>query len=496
MYKREFTKFKWTQVLASLVVMVTMMLGMQVMASAEGWVQKADMPTARYGLEAEEVGGKIYAIGGIDTGEKSTVEEYVPATDTWNSKADMPTARWYLATAESNGKIYAMGGRVQGTSALSVVEEYNPTTNAWTTKTNMPTGREHLMAIGVNGKIYAMGGHGTSTLYNKVEEYDPITNTWNTNKAVMMKAVYGAGIVKYNDKIYVIGGSEQWENPTGMVQEYDPMTDTWISKTPMPTARYMLKTKVIGNKIYAIGGYNGSNVRTKIVERYNLDTNNWETLSTSDLPIGLVYFAAAECNNKIYAFAGNDAGGKATYEYTTPETIPSAPINLSATLNASSKADLSWTASEGATSYNVKRATTSGGTYTTIATEVEATTYTDTTVIAGNTYYYVVTAVNIAGESTNSNEASITIPVPQPQDEFTGDHAIITITMTSGLEKEYDLAIADIRDFMDWYNDRASGTGKAYYMVSKNFNVGPFKNRLDYIVFDKIQNFEICDYDR
>ena len=61
-----------------------------------------------------------------------------------------------------------------------------------------------------------------------------------------------------------------------------------------------------------------------------------------------------------------------------------------------------------ATSYNVKRSTTDGGPYTTIASGVTTTSYTNTGLTNGTTYYYVVSAVNSVGESGNSNQASAT----------------------------------------------------------------------------------------
>ena len=68
--------------------------------------------------------------------------------------------------------------------------------------------------------------------------------------------------------------------------------------------------------------------------------------------------------------------------------------------------DLSWNAATFATSYNVKRATVSGGPYTTIATNVTTTSLSDSGLTAGSTYYYVVTAVNTVGESGNSSLVS------------------------------------------------------------------------------------------
>src|SRR5581483_6659388 len=93
-------------------------------------------------------------------------------------------------------------------------------------------------------------------------------------------------------------------------------------------------------------------------------------------------------------------------------TAPPAPTGLIATATSTSQIDLSWTASSGATGYNVKRATISGGPYTTISTGVTTTSYSDTGLDSSTVYYYVVTATNSVGcESGNSPEAGA-IPLP------------------------------------------------------------------------------------
>jgi hypothetical protein len=83
----------------------------------------------------------------------------------------------------------------------------------------------------------------------------------------------------------------------------------------------------------------------------------------------------------------------------------SGPTGLSARI-AAKKISLSWNALANASSYNIKRATTSGGPYTTIRTGQTTTSYTDGSVVSG-TYYYVVSAIKAGAETLNSAEASI-----------------------------------------------------------------------------------------
>ena len=73
-------------------------------------------------------------------------------------------------------------------------------------------------------------------------------------------------------------------------------------------------------------------------------------------------------------------------------------------------ASLTWSASTGATSYNVKRATVSGGAYSTVG-STTTNSYSDSGLTNGTTYYYVVTAVRGGAETANSNQVAST---PEP----------------------------------------------------------------------------------
>ncbi len=147
--------------------------------------------------------------------------------------------------------------------------------------------------------------------------------------------------------------------------------------------------------------------------------------TTSDTDSGLTngtnYFYVVSALNS----AGESANSsQVSATPVAPATPPAAPTGLQATAG-NTQVSLVWSASGGATSYHVKRSTTSGGPYTQVAAPT-TTSDSDTGLTNGTTYFYVVSALNAAGESANSSQASAT-PV--------GATANVTITVNPAISK-------------------------------------------------------------
>jgi fibronectin type 3 domain-containing protein len=121
---------------------------------------------------------------------------------------------------------------------------------------------------------------------------------------------------------------------------------------------------------------------------------------------GTKYYYVVSAYNS-YGTSANSAEVNATPVAPPP---PSAPTGLVATAG-NAQVMLTWTASTGATSYNLKRSTTNGGPYATVSSPT-VTNYTDNGLANGTTYYYVVTAVDSSGESVPSSQASATPVAP------------------------------------------------------------------------------------
>jgi Putative Ig domain len=158
-------------------------------------------------------------------------------------------------------------------------------------------------------------------------------------------------------------------------------------------------------------GLVGSSYSTTLAATGGTTPYSWD-ISSGALPAGLTLSSAG-------TISGTPTGA-GTFSITVKVTdsgspATSASANLSVTIAAASySAALSWTASASSdvTGYNVYRSTVSGGGYTKINPSlVSGSAYTDSSVVSGQTYYYVTTAVDSSGaESLNSNQAQAIIP--------------------------------------------------------------------------------------
>lgn len=204
-----------------------------------------------------------------------------------------------------------------------------------------------------------------------------------------------------------------------------------------------------------------------------LDTpDDAKYLDTSAVP-GRTYY---------YIVTVVDMGGKEKQSAIKSITCDCARPVVSITTNASSgKPSLKWNTVDGATKYEVYRATSKNGTYTKMYTTT-STSYTNSSAVAGTTYYYKVKA--ICGKSSYGNSAysvvkSITCDCARPTvtvkcNENTGK-PVLSWKAVDGASKYYIYRSTDGgKTYKYWdstsktsYTNSGAEAGKTYYYKVK-----------------------------
>ncbi|MCU0791271.1 MAG: hypothetical protein MUE42_00090 [Opitutaceae bacterium] len=180
--------------------------------------------------------------------------------------------------------------------------------------------------------------------------------------------------------------------------------------TSLPAAATDLAA-VAGNGQVALSWTAASAVSSYHVRRSVVAGGPYETIARD--VAGSTYLDTSVTNGVTYHYVvtsvGSTAGTDSTEVSATPNLpAPAAPTNLVA-IGRDGAVDLSWNAAATATTYTVRRATTAGGPYDDISVGVvSGTSYTDSSVTNGTTYYYVVAGVAGTSVGPNSNQASAT----------------------------------------------------------------------------------------
>lgn len=239
----------------------------------------------------------------------------VTSTGKWHSvvpASGAPTARHEAAYVQAGNKFYLLGGR-----GIKPVQIYNPATKTWTNGANPPKELHHFQAVALDGLIYVAGAHTggypNETAVPNIYIYDPVKNTWTLGPTIPTARRRGsAGVVIYNNKIYMVGGIINGHN-SGHVKwmdEYDPATNTWAILPDAPRARDHFHAVVVGGKVYAAGGRRTSTSTGQTftltipeVDVFDFATNTWSTL-TSNIPTQRAAAAVGVLGDELIVMGG------------------------------------------------------------------------------------------------------------------------------------------------------------------------------------------------
>jgi autotransporter-associated beta strand protein len=235
-------------------------------------------------------------------------------------------------------------------------------------------------------------GGGASNVLNSIVLANNVTGTTYTDNSPTDGSIYSYSVTATG-----AGGTSTSSNPAAAV----PLPAPPATGPGSPAANYSQTTNVVLHWLPVSGavGY----VVNRATSPSGPFTFLMSVVETNYTDIGinptLAYYYQVS--------AVNAAGVSSNATVSIGVLPPSAPVSLSA-VPGNSQVTLSWPAVSSAAAYYLSSGTSSGNETTLVAGNYAGTSYTNTGLANGTTYYFVVTATNSTGVSPNSPEASAT----------------------------------------------------------------------------------------
>lgn len=287
------------------------------------------------------------------------------------------------------------GGKLSTEVVSGVAAVGAPLAGEVTLKDSSDHPREKVAVIDQNGAFafdvtgmtppYMLQAKGSAggTAY-QLHSFAPKTGTANVNPLSNVIVANAAGVA---DPATLFAGSDE-----------DQMKQV-AANLPAATSRVMTTLQPLLTQYGAAG-------TDPITSAYSANHQNLDlmfdevqiTLSGGTLTIVNNQSGGVICNGSVTDIASMTVNTSNI----SPVPAPAPPAGMTAT-GGMGQVSLAWSAVSGATSYNVYYGTTPGVTTATgTKVSVSSTGYLQTGLMAGATYYYVVTAVNASGESAAS----------------------------------------------------------------------------------------------
>ncbi|MEM7263310.1 MAG: galactose oxidase-like domain-containing protein [Planctomycetota bacterium] len=366
------------------------------------------------------------------------------------------------------GKVLFTGGADSPTATCEIIDlnDPNPT---WTASASMPqVRRQHDVTILPDGRVLVIGG-SSSAGFNTEDGpkpavvWDPNTDTWTTWAMEAEYRGYHSEVVLLPDaRVASIGGDG---HPS--LQVFSP---PYLFQGARPTITSSPSTVALGDTFF-VETPDGANIgqvnllrptAATHTQNMNQRINKLPFTVTAGGINATIPISPSECPPGDYMLFLIDSNGVPSVSawivvsISAANDAPPAPDGLAA-VGGDPLVQLSWNAAPDASAYNVKRSTSAGGPYSEIASDVLSTSFTDTGLANSTTYYYVVSAVNSAGESPDSAEVSAT-PMLQPP----------------GAPTELEAVGNDSRVDLVW--SAPSGTVDTYTLKRSLSSGGPYAN--------------------
>ena len=201
-------------------------------------------------------------------------------------------------------------------------ETQNSAITSWTTETSLPISVCYLTSFVTKNRVYICGGYASgnttvSTVYTAPINTDGSLGTWVAATALPTALRSSQAIVTKN-RVYILGGhngSSAVSVVYSAVINADGTIGSWTTETSLPGSLNSSQAVVTKNRVYLIGGNNGSHLSTIYTAAINVDGTLGSWVSSGSLPLGISAGQAVVTRNRVY-YIGGSTGSAVSNVYT------------------------------------------------------------------------------------------------------------------------------------------------------------------------------------
>lgn len=338
---------------------------------SNGSLEQFDISTVtinqRWGLSVPVSNSYAYILGGCTSGASPTCTGRTDTLQTfqiynndsgapanYSSAANLfPTDRFGISATVNNGYMYLAGGCVGDldcNDAANIVEyallNADGSVGTWNTTATLPGDRVYGQLEQAGGTLYYIGGQddskaAQSTIYYTTPAGDGTISSWSTasggigdtgGAAASARTQFGATV--WNNRIYVLGGFDGSNASTNLVFVSPQLNaggnipaDSWTSGGSFNVPRNGVTAVAYANNLYILGGHDGTNFLSDVqYTKINTDGSIGSWSYTASLPRNVSHADGFAANGYMYLF-----GGRQTDILCTTNTYV-APISANTTI--------------------------------------------------------------------------------------------------------------------------------------------------------------------
>jgi hypothetical protein len=255
------------------------------------------MPEARQEVASAGLDGRLYVLGGFDTGGRSSGSVFV-YDGTWRTGPALPVAVDHPAAAVLDGRLYLAGGYAAGQASRRV---FRLEGDHWTELASMRYPRGALGLAATAGLLVALGGSNGAQNVAPVEAYDPAANSWRDVGTLPAPRNHVGGFSLEGQACAAGGRSPN----SPRVDCVDPLSGAWKRLPDLPTPTSGAGAGELSGTVIVAGGEDAQESRM-ITQLYRLTAGAWASEPMLQARHGV---ALAQYQGRLWACGGADQPG-------------------------------------------------------------------------------------------------------------------------------------------------------------------------------------------